>query len=203
MTVNDQIKILDRQIKQNKSQYDLDRKAAKISALFSGNLGKYEYFTDEDLNYRQSTAKFAKCNNSPLSIFLNKGLKEEGKKEGLSKGLKNIEDKNEEQLKTIKNKNKVFNNQSFDLEKAYNEIEEINEKIDNKRSVFVGSGKHRYNFSNFLNPKDFFDRIFNGDISLKDAIDKQMLLEEKIRELDYYSPIKRKYKIREKILFLM
>ena len=42
MTVNDQIKILDRQIKQNKAQYDLDRKTAKISALFSGNLGKYE-----------------------------------------------------------------------------------------------------------------------------------------------------------------
>ena len=80
MTVNDQIKILDRQIKQNKAQYDLDRKTAKISALFSGNLGKYEYFTDEDLNYRPSTAKFGKFNYSPLSIFLNKGLKEEDKK---------------------------------------------------------------------------------------------------------------------------
>ena len=68
--------------------------------MFSGNLGKYEYFTDEDLNYRPSTAKFGKFNYSPLSIFLNKGLKE-----GLSKRLKNIEDKNEEQLKTIKNKN--------------------------------------------------------------------------------------------------
>ena len=129
--------------------------------------------------------------------------KKKTKKEGLSKRLKNIEDKNEEQLKTIENKSKNFNNQSFDLEKAYNEIKEINEKIDNKRLVFVGSGKHHYNFSNFSNPKDFFDRIFNGDISLKDAIDKQMLWEEKIRELDYYSPIKRKYKIREKILFLM
>ena len=129
--------------------------------------------------------------------------KKKTKKEGLSKRLKNIEDKNEEQLKTIENKSKNFNNQSFDLEKAYNEIKEINEKIDNKRLVFVGSGKHHYNFSNFSNPKDFFDRIFNGDISLKDAIDKQMVLEEEIRELDYYSPIKRKYKIREIILFLM
>ena len=35
--------------------------------------------------------------------FFNKGLdKDEDKKEGLSKRLKNIEDKNEEQLKTIK-----------------------------------------------------------------------------------------------------
>ena len=47
MTVNDEIKILDRKIKQNEAQYDLDRKAAKISALFSNNLDKYEYLTGE------------------------------------------------------------------------------------------------------------------------------------------------------------
>ena len=32
MTVTDQIEILDRRIKQNEAQYDLDRKAATISA---------------------------------------------------------------------------------------------------------------------------------------------------------------------------
>ena len=31
---------------QNQAQYDLDRKTAKISALFSNNLDKYEYLTD-------------------------------------------------------------------------------------------------------------------------------------------------------------
>ena len=59
MTVTDQIKILDRKIKQNDlegfRQYDLDRKAAKISLLSSGNLDKYEYLTGEDLNYKPST----------------------------------------------------------------------------------------------------------------------------------------------------
>ena len=30
---------------QNETQYDLDRKAAKISALFSNNLDKDEYLT--------------------------------------------------------------------------------------------------------------------------------------------------------------
>ena len=39
MTVTDQIKILDRKIMQNKAQYDLDRKPAKISELSSNNLG--------------------------------------------------------------------------------------------------------------------------------------------------------------------
>ena len=49
MTVTDQIKILERKIKQNESQYELDREAAKISALSSNNLDKYEYLTGEDL----------------------------------------------------------------------------------------------------------------------------------------------------------
>ena len=38
---------------QNKAQYDLDRKAAKISSLSSKNLGKYEYLTGEDLGLNQ------------------------------------------------------------------------------------------------------------------------------------------------------
>ena len=37
MTVTDQIKILDRKILQNEAQYNLDKKAAKISALSSYN----------------------------------------------------------------------------------------------------------------------------------------------------------------------
>ena len=41
MTVTDQVKILDRKIKQNEAHYDLDRKAAKIPALSSKNLDKY------------------------------------------------------------------------------------------------------------------------------------------------------------------
>ena len=45
MTVADQLKILDRNILQNEEQYDLDRKVAKISALSSNNLDKYECLT--------------------------------------------------------------------------------------------------------------------------------------------------------------
>ena len=43
MTVTDQLKTLDRAILQNEAQYDLERKAAKLSALSSNNLDKYEY----------------------------------------------------------------------------------------------------------------------------------------------------------------
>ena len=40
---------------QNEAQYDLDRKAAKISALSSINLNMYEYLTGEDLGLKQNT----------------------------------------------------------------------------------------------------------------------------------------------------
>ena len=81
---------------QNEAQYDLDRKAAKISALSSNNLEKYEYLTDKDLGLKPSTVEQAKFEYFPLDKFLNKELKEEDKKEGFLKRLKNIEDKNEE-----------------------------------------------------------------------------------------------------------
>ena len=52
MTVTVQVKILDREMKQNEVRYVLDRKAAKISALSPGNLDKYEYLTVLNLNYK-------------------------------------------------------------------------------------------------------------------------------------------------------
>ena len=57
MTVTDQIKILDRKIMQNETQYDLDRKAAKISALSSNNFDKYEYLTRGDLGLKPKLNK--------------------------------------------------------------------------------------------------------------------------------------------------
>ena len=80
MTVADQIKILDKRIKQNEAQYNLDRKAAKISILSSRNLDKYEYLTCEDLDYKPSTVEQVKFNYSPLNKFVNKGFNEEDKK---------------------------------------------------------------------------------------------------------------------------
>ena len=77
MTVIDQIKILKRKIKQNETQYDLDREAAKISALSSKNLDKYEYLTGEDLGLKPSTVENAKFEYSPLGKICNKGLSKE------------------------------------------------------------------------------------------------------------------------------
>ena len=83
MTVADQIKILDRKIEQNEAQYDLDKKVAKISALSSNNLDKYEYLTTEDLDYKPSVIEQVRFEYSPLGKIFNKGLKDEDTKEGL------------------------------------------------------------------------------------------------------------------------
>ena len=89
MPVTNQIKILDRKIMQNEAQYDLDRKATKISALSSNNFDKYEYLTGEDLGIKPSTVEQTKFEYPPLGKIFNKGLEED---DGLLKRLKNIED---------------------------------------------------------------------------------------------------------------
>ena len=76
---------------QNEAQYDLDRKAAKISALSSNNLDKYEYLTGEDFGLKPSTIEQAKFEYSSLGKTFNKGLDKDDKKEALFKRLKNIE----------------------------------------------------------------------------------------------------------------
>ena len=81
MTVTDQIKILSTKIKQNESQYGLDRKAAKIYPFSSNDLDKYEYLTGEDSGLKPSTVEQAKFEYSLLGKIFNKGLKEEDKKE--------------------------------------------------------------------------------------------------------------------------
>ena len=73
MTINEQIKILDKKIRSNQAQYDLDRQNAKISALSSGKLDKYEYLTGEDLGYKPDKVQKAKFEYSPFgSGFYNR-----------------------------------------------------------------------------------------------------------------------------------
>ena len=57
--------------------------------------------TGEDLGYKPEVVEQAKFEYSPLGKVFNEVLDEKDKKEGLLKRLKNIEDKNEEQLQMI------------------------------------------------------------------------------------------------------
>ena len=49
MSLSEQIKTIDKKIEQNKAQYNLDKQTAKIFALSSGNVRKFEFLTGKDV----------------------------------------------------------------------------------------------------------------------------------------------------------
>ena len=75
MTLTEQVKILDEKIKAKKAQYDLHREAAKISALSSGELEKYECLTGDDLGYKSKVLEKVKFQYSPLGETLKNNAK--------------------------------------------------------------------------------------------------------------------------------
>ena len=167
MTSTGQVKILSNKVKANKAQYDLHREAAKISALSSGELEKYEYLSDEDLGYKPDVIQKAIFEYSPLGKIFNKGLDESNKKEGLLKRLKNIEDKNKEQLKMIGNKeNKqlciksVSDKSDEELpQEAKNVITKLNNQeksINYKKLSFKREKKLEFDFRDYSSLKELF-----------------------------------------------
>ena len=81
MTLTEKAKIPDDKIRANKAQYELDREAAKISALLTGESEKDKYLISKDLGYKPDVIQKAKSKYSPLSKVFNKGLDESDKKE--------------------------------------------------------------------------------------------------------------------------
>ena len=104
MTRKQQVKkILDDKIEANNAEYNLDRMNAEISAYSSGDLPKYEYLTNKYLGYKPDAFEQAKFEYSPLGKVFTDALDKSDRKEGLLKRLKNIEDRSNNQLLTIKN----------------------------------------------------------------------------------------------------
>ena len=130
MTIEDQIK-------DEKLQYDINREAAKISALSSGKLDKYEYLTGEEIlpSNQQQIIQQAKFTYSALG-------------KAFEKQTKTIKDQGEKQTKAIQDNQLVVNiNKDVDYKdklllskereifkdiynKRLDEIEEMNNKID-------------------------------------------------------------------------
>ena len=66
--------IIDDRIRGEKRKYNVNRKAAKISALSSGKTDKYEYLTSEEIlpSGQRRVIKQAKFIYSPLGKVLDK-----------------------------------------------------------------------------------------------------------------------------------
>ena len=169
MTVTDQIKILDKKIKQNEAQYDLDKKAAIISASSSKDLvDKYEYLTGKDLGLNPSTVEQAKFEYSPLGKVFTEGLNKDDQKDGLFKRLKNIEDKTEELLKTTKNKTENIKEitdfaketLSPEAEDLIKEIKTIQKNVDYRKLKITGGNNVTYDFSDFKTFNDLSKDLY-------------------------------------------
>ena len=112
MTINDQIR-------DEKLQYDINREAAKISALSSGKIYKYEYFTNEDIlpSNQQQIIEQARFTYSPLG-------------KAFEKQIKTIEDQGKKQVDALeslkpKEQKRPIDNKSNNQPKAtaiYNEL---------------------------------------------------------------------------------
>ena len=96
MTIEDQIR-------DKKLQYDINREAAKISALSSGKIDKYEYLNGEEIlpSNQQQILEQTKFTYSPLG----KSFQEQ---------IKTIKEQGEKQVKAIQDKE--FNKSIKELE---------------------------------------------------------------------------------------
>ena len=144
MTIEDQIR-------DEKLQYDINREAAKMSALSSGKIAKYEYLTGEEilpLNQQQIIDQ-AKFTYSPLGKALEKQtktIKDQGKKQ-----IKVIQD-NKELLVNINNdddyKNKLLLSREREIckniyNKRLDQTKKLSKKIDynNLKHTVISTGE--------------------------------------------------------------
>ena len=160
------------QIKDEKLQYDIDREAAKISALSSGKLDKYEYLTGEETlpSNQQQIIQQSKFTYSPLG-------------KALEKQRKTIEDQGEKQvvaLESLKESDKKLPSikdfipmENLNPE-IINEIKKIKE-MERSRMVYKGT-KKTYDFRNFKTIRAFGDEIRNNIISNTANIEQANLL---------------------------
>ena len=159
MTINDQIKY-------EKLQYDNNREAAKISALSSGKIHKYEYLTGEDIlpSNQQQIIEQAKFTYSPLGKAFEKQIKiieDQGQKQ--VDALKNLKPK--EETKPIEDKsnnnsratilfNEFFNKKKKDLMKELYDSFDYN----NLKFEYVGLTKD-VSFYEYKDSKELFNAI--------------------------------------------
>ena len=166
MTIEDQIK-------DEKLQYDINREAAKISALSSGKLDKYEYLTGEEIlsSNQQQIIQQAKFNYSPLgkvSEKQRKTIEDQGEKQ-----VKAIQDNQLVNIKNYDYKNKLLFSKEREIfkdiyNKKLDEIEEMNNKIDyNDLEYVVLSNDMAYNFSVEKDPISLLNDIKSGKTTLK------------------------------------
>ena len=141
MTINDQIR-------DEKLQYDINREAAKISALSSGKIHKYEYLTGEDIlpSNQQQIIEQARFAYSPLGKAFEKQIKtteDQGQKQ--VEALNTLKSNNQLAIEDVIPKNALNND---DAKKELNKIKEIEKNVEGEKLIYETS-KYTYQFKDF------------------------------------------------------
>ena len=184
------------QIKDEKLQYDINREAAKISALSSGKLDKYEYLTGEEIlpSNQQQIIQQAKFTYPPLGKAFEKQIKtikDQGEKQVVA--LESLKD-SDKKLTSIKDFIPT-ENLNPEIINEIKRIEEIEKNVDRNKMVDEGTNE-TYDFRNFKTVRAFGNEIRNNIISLDTAnLEQANLLSyinDFIRKTKPWNPEKRK-----------
>ena len=209
MTIEDRIK-------DEKLRYDINREAAKISALSSGKIDKYEYFTGEEIlpSNQQQIIEQTKFTYSPLGKAFEKQTKtieDQGKKQvdalvalkpkndvkvKLDK-TKTIKDQGKKQIDALeslkpKNDSKVKLDKTPSISNNYfkdrlDEIKKCYEPIDeDDLDIYDNTKSYYISFDSYKDPITLFYDIKNDIIALKDAKDLQKSFKKRIKNLKYH-----------------
>ena len=76
------------------------------------------------------------------------------------------------------------------------EFRKIDDTLDNAELVCTKTDGTKYDFNRFLLPLKFIGKIYNYEITLNEAIEKQAKLKELINKLNNYGPRNSKKKIK-------
>ena len=169
------------QIKDEKLQYDINREAAKISALSSGKIDKYEYVTGEETlpSNQQQIIEQAKFTYSPLGKTFErqtKTIEDHGKKQ--VDAVESLKTFDKEQLTPIKDFIPKEN-----LNPEIKRIEEEEKRVDRNKMVYEATNK-TYDSRKFKTIRAFDNEIGNNIIDLDEASYEQDQLLNRIKEFN-------------------
>ena len=185
MTINDQIR-------DEKLQYDINREAAKISALSSGKIHKYEYLTGEDIlpSNQQQIIEQARFTYSPLGKAFEKQVKtieDQGQKqvealENLKDHEKRLVNVNDYEDKLLLSKERETSKNIYN--KRLDKIKELTEKIDDNNLEFVTlSTGRKTDFSKKDDPLTFLNKIKKSEITIEEAKESQKNLNNYLKKI--------------------
>ena len=161
----------DDQIKDEKLQYDINRDAAKISALSSGKFNKYEYLTGEEVlpSNKQQIIEQAKFEYSHLGKDFEKQVKtieDQGKKQ--IEALENLKLK-----EIIQDKTKPIEYNNYFIDELA-KIQKSIKPIDFNDLIYYYKGSNEpINFNEYKGMINIFKKIHGGDKTVEDIEQEQ------------------------------